>query len=129
NRTGTLVHGLLARYPEIAEVGDPSRPGIVHRIDKDTSGLLVVARSPRGYAGLAPQIAGHGVVRQYLALVWGHLEAPRGLIDAPIGRSQRTPTRMTVSARGRAARTTYEVVTPFDEPARVALVRCTLDTG
>ena len=129
NRTGTLVQGLLARYPELATVGDPARPGIVHRIDKDTSGLLLVARSPVGYAGLAQQIALHGVVRRYLALVWGHLDAARGLIDAPIGRSQRMPTRMAVSARGREARTTYEVVTQFDDPVDVALLRCTLDTG
>ena len=129
HRTGTLVQGLLARYPEIATVGDASRPGIVHRIDKDTSGLLLVARSPLGYAGLSRQITAHGVVRRYLALVWGHFDSPRGLIDAPIGRSQRSPTRMAVSARGREARTTYEVVETFDDPAKVALLRCTLDTG
>jgi 23S rRNA pseudouridine1911/1915/1917 synthase len=129
NQTGTLVQGVLARYPEVAAVGDPSRPGIVHRIDKDTSGLLLVARSPRGYAALSKQIAAHGVVRRYLALVWGHPEAARGLIDAPIGRSLRSPTRMAVSAKGREARTTYEVLERFDEPVAVALLRCTLDTG
>ena len=129
NRTGTLVQGLLARYPELAAVGDPARPGIVHRIDKDTSGLMLVARSPLGYAGLSKQIGAHRVVRRYLALVWGHLGAPRGLIDAPIGRSQRSPTRMAVSASGREARTAYEVVGAFDDPADVSLVRCTLDTG
>jgi 23S rRNA pseudouridine1911/1915/1917 synthase len=129
NQTGTLVHGLLSRYPELASVGDPERPGVVHRIDKDTSGLLLVARSPAGFAGLSQQIAAHGVVRRYLALVWGHVDAPRGLIDAPIGRSTRAPTRMTVSARGREARTTYEVVTRYDDPVAVTLLRCTLDTG
>ena len=129
NRTGTLVQGLLARYPELAAVGDPERPGIVHRIDKDTSGLLLVARSAAGFAGLSRQIGAHGVVRRYLALVWGHLDAPRGLIDAPIGRSTRAPTRMAVSARGRAARTNYEVVTRYDEPVPVTLLRCSLDTG
>jgi len=129
NRTGTLVQGLLARYPELASVGDPERPGIVHRIDKDTSGLLLVARSAAGFAGLSQQIGAHGVVRRYLALVWGHLDAPRGLIDAPIGRSTRAPTRMAVSARGRAARTNYEVVTRYDEPVPVTLLRCSLDTG
>jgi 23S rRNA pseudouridine1911/1915/1917 synthase len=101
----------------------------VHRIDKDTSGLLLVARSPLGYAGLSRQITAHGVVRRYLALVWGHFDSPRGLIDAPIGRSQRSPTRMAVSARGREARTTYEVMEAFEDPAKVALLRCTLDTG
>ena len=129
NQTGTLVHGLLARYPEIRSVGDPERPGIVHRIDKDTSGLLLVARSAEGYAGLAQQVGAHGIVRRYLALVWGHLDAPRGLIDAPIGRSVRAPTRMAVSARGREARTTYEVIERYDDPVAVTLLRCTLDTG
>jgi 23S rRNA pseudouridine1911/1915/1917 synthase len=129
NQTGTLVQGLLARYPEIASVGDALRPGVVHRIDKDTSGLLVVARSPIGYAGLSAQITAHSVVRRYLTLVWGRLASPRGMIDAPIGRSVRTPTRMTVSARGREARTSYEVVAMYDEPAPVSVLRCTLDTG
>ena len=129
NRGGTLVHGLLARYPGLADVGDPERPGIVHRIDKDTSGLLLVARSRAGYEGLGRQIKEHRVVREYVALAWGHLEAPRGLIDAPIGRSVRMPTRMAVSARGREARTTYEVVSRFDEPVATSFVRCRLDTG
>ena len=129
NRTGTLVQGLLARYPEMASVGDPARPGIVHRIDKDTSGLLAVARSELGYVQLSAQIAAHAVTRRYLALVWGHPDAPRGMIDAPIGRSARTPTRMAVSTRGREARTTYEVVEAYDDPASVSLLRCTLDTG
>ena len=129
NQTGTLVHGLLARYPEIASVGDADRPGIVHRIDKDTSGLLLVARSAEGYAGLSQQVGTHEIVRRYLALVWGHLDAPRGLIDAPIGRSMQAPTRMAVSARGREARTTYEVVDRFDDPVDVTLLRCALDTG
>jgi 23S rRNA pseudouridine1911/1915/1917 synthase len=129
NRTGTLVQGLLARYPEIASVGDPARPGIVHRIDKDTSGLLAVARSDLGFLHLSAQIAAHAVTRRYLALVWGHPDAPRGMIDAPIGRSARTPTRMAVSARGREARTTYEVLETYDDPAAVALLACTLDTG
>ena len=129
NRTGTLVQGLLARYPEIALIGDPVRPGIVHRIDKDTSGLLAVARSELGYVHLSAQIAAHSVMRRYLALVWGHPDAPRGMIDAPIGRSARTPTRMAVSARGREARTTYEVVDTYDDPAAVSLLACTLDTG
>jgi 23S rRNA pseudouridine1911/1915/1917 synthase len=129
NRTGTLVQGLLARYPEIAVVGDVERPGIVHRIDKDTSGLLVVARSPLGYLHLSAQIAAHTITRRYLALVWGRPDAPRGMIDAPIGRSARTPTRMAVSARGREARTTYQIVESFDDPVLVSLLECTLDTG
>jgi 23S rRNA pseudouridine1911/1915/1917 synthase len=129
NRTGTLVQGLLASYPDLGTIGDPARPGIVHRIDKDTSGLLVVARSERAFLQLSAQIAAHAVTRRYLALVWGQPDAPRGMIDAPIGRSARTPTRMAVSARGREARTTYEVLESYDDPTAISLLRCTLDTG
>ena len=128
NRTGTLVNGLVARFPEIADVGEPERPGIVHRIDKGTSGLLVVARSARAYESLVAQMAAHSVEREYLALVWGHPESAQGMVDAAIGRSGRDPTRMAVSNRGRRARTRYEVVRMADEP-RVALLRCRLETG
>src|SRR5215470_2971237 len=68
---GTLVSGLLARYPEIASVGDSMRPGIVHRLDRDTSGLMLVARSQRGYDSLVAQLSAREVERQYVALVWG----------------------------------------------------------
>jgi 23S rRNA pseudouridine1911/1915/1917 synthase len=129
NQTGTLVHGLLAHDPSIAIVGQPGRPGIVHRLDKDTSGLLVVARSADAYRSLTAQLKSRTITRRYLALVWGQLDAPRGVIDAPIGRSARTPTRMTVSARGREARTSYEVVEAYVEPAAASLLRCSLDTG
>ncbi len=99
---GTLVHGLVARFPEMASVGDPSRPGIVHRLDKGTSGLLVVARSQDAYRSLVAQMSSHSVERRYAALVWGRPEPATGVIDAPVGRSTRDPTRMTVSSRGRA---------------------------
>jgi 23S rRNA pseudouridine1911/1915/1917 synthase len=127
--SGTLVHGLLHRYPELASVGEASRPGIVHRLDKGTSGLLVVARTSDAYASLVEQLATRSVERRYLALVWGHLEAGRGLVDAPVGRSAADPTRMAVSARGRPARTGYEVVERFTEPAPLTLVECHLETG
>jgi 23S rRNA pseudouridine1911/1915/1917 synthase len=125
---GTLVNGLLARYPELAHVGDPARPGIVHRLDRDTSGLLVVARSPRAYDELVRMMAAHEVERRYVALVWGHLESPRGAIDAPIGRSVRRPTRMSVREGGRRARTEYVVGAEYDVPV-VSLLECTLETG
>ncbi|MDQ6798008.1 MAG: RluA family pseudouridine synthase [Actinomycetota bacterium] len=127
--TGTLVHGLVARWPEIAAVGEPLRPGIVHRLDSGTSGLLVVARTPAAYTSLVAQLAARTVARRYLALVWGRVEAPVGLIDAPVGRSQRDRTQMAVSADGREARTRYEVVSRHDEPAPVTLVACGLETG
>lgn len=127
--TGTLVQGLLARYPEIATVGEPDRPGIVHRLDKDTSGLLLVARTPEAHAALSAMLAAREVQRRYTTLVWGHPESPSGLIDAPIGRSPREPTKMAVTARGKEARTRYEVARTFDEPVEVALLDCRLETG
>jgi 23S rRNA pseudouridine1911/1915/1917 synthase len=125
---GTLVHGLLARFPEIAGVGDPQRPGIVHRLDRDTSGLLVVARTEPAYRTLVDALTRHDVERWYLALVWGAPEALRGVIDAPIGRSTRRRTRMAVRESGRPARTAYEVARTFAAPP-VALVECRLETG
>jgi 23S rRNA pseudouridine1911/1915/1917 synthase len=125
---GTLVHGLLARYPEIARVGDPERPGIVHRLDRDTSGLMVVARTPAAYGALVDALASREVTRDYVALVWGHPENARGVIDAPIGRSTSRRTRMAVRSVGKYARTRYEVREWFARP-EVALLECGLETG
>lgn len=125
----TLVNGLLARYPELTGVGDPCRPGIVHRLDRGTSGLLVVARTERAHQSLVEQMRSHDPERLYRALVWGHPEASSGVVDAPVGRSSRNPLRMTVTERGRPARTHYEVEQRFAEPARVALLACRLETG
>lgn len=125
---GTLVNGLLAIYPELAGVGDPARPGIVHRLDRDTSGLMVVARTPAAYDALVAALAARTVDRQYLALVRGVPEAASGLIDAPIGRSVRRPTRMAVREGGRQARTRYEVLQQFTDPP-CSLLRCSLETG
>jgi 23S rRNA pseudouridine1911/1915/1917 synthase len=125
---GTLVNGLLALYPEIADVGDPMRPGIVHRLDRDTSGLLLVARSQRAYDALVDMLAAHEVERKYVALVWGHLSSPRGMVDAPIGRSQSRRTRMAVRDEGKPARTEYAVTETFPEP-KVSLLDCRLETG
>jgi 23S rRNA pseudouridine1911/1915/1917 synthase len=126
---GTLVNGLLARYPEIAGVGEPGRPGIVHRLDKDTSGLLLVARTAAAHEALSAMLAAREITRRYLTLVWGHPESPTGLIDAPIGRSPREPTKMAVSAKGKEARTRYEVRARYDDPVEVALLECRLETG
>jgi 23S rRNA pseudouridine1911/1915/1917 synthase len=123
---GTLVNGLLHRYPEIADVGDPGRPGIVHRLDRDTSGLLVVARSPLAYERLVAALGAHEVERRYVALVRGRPDNPRGRIDAPIGRSPRHRERMAVVTGGRAARTNYELL---GERAGWSLLACTLETG
>jgi 23S rRNA pseudouridine1911/1915/1917 synthase len=128
NTSGTLVNGLLARFPEIAEVGDPLRPGIVHRLDVGTSGLLVVARSSKAYDALVAALSEHEVSRHYTALVWGHLDAPSGTIDAAIGRDPRDPLKMAVVASGKTARTHYSVEREFSEP-EVSLLACELDTG
>jgi 23S rRNA pseudouridine1911/1915/1917 synthase len=125
---GTLVNGLLYRYPELATVGDPARPGIVHRLDANTSGLLAVARTPSAYDALVAALAARTVERGYLALVWGTPDAASGLIDAPIGRSVRRPTRMAVRDGGREARTRYSVERSFTGPD-VSLLRCSLETG
>jgi 23S rRNA pseudouridine1911/1915/1917 synthase len=125
---GTLVNGLVARYPEIAGVGDPGRPGIVHRLDRDTSGLLAVARSATAYEALTAALAERRVTRAYLALVHGLPDADEGLVDAPVGRSTRDKTRMSVSARGREARTRYAVEARYPDRG-VTLLRCTLETG
>ena len=127
--TGTLVQGLLARFPEIEGVGEPDRPGIVHRLDAGTSGLLVVARTQAAYESLVAQLSSRTVERRYLALAWGSFEAEGGLIDAPVGRSAKDPTAMAVAAGGRAARTRYRVIQRFHTPVDATLVECSLETG
>ncbi len=127
--TGTMVQGLLARFPELAGVGEPARPGIVHRLDAGTSGLLVVARTPEAYRSLVAQLAARTVDRRYLALVWGTVVAAEGLVDAPIGRSARQPTSMAVAAGGREARTRYRVLERFSLPVEATLLECRLETG
>jgi 23S rRNA pseudouridine1911/1915/1917 synthase len=128
-RRGTLVHGLLARYPEIRSVGEPDRPGIVHRLDKGTSGLMLVARSQPAYEALVAMLRARAVERRYRALVWGEVDSPTGLVDAPIGRSARDRTRMAVTMTGKDARTRYEVVRTLHQPVRVTELSCTLETG
>ena len=125
---GTLVNGLLNRYPELADVGDPARPGIVHRLDANTSGLLAVARTPVAYDALVAALAARTVDRGYLALVWGVPDSGSGIVDAPIGRSVRRPTRMAVREGGRQAWTRYAVERTYEDP-EVSLLRCTLETG
>lgn len=129
NPDGTLVNGLLARYPELAQVGDPARPGIVHRLDAGTSGVLVVARTPAAYDLLVSALSRRAVTRRYVALVWGHPEQRHGIIDAPIGRDPRDPLRMAVVVDGRPARTRFSVVEELTEPTELARLECELETG
>jgi 23S rRNA pseudouridine1911/1915/1917 synthase len=132
--TGTLVQGLLARDPSLAALplagaGEADRPGIVHRLDVGTSGLLVVARTPEAYHALVAQLSAREVERHYRALVLGTVEANAGEVDAPIGRSDRDPTQMAVATAGREARTRYEVLARYAEPIPTTELACKLETG
>jgi 23S rRNA pseudouridine1911/1915/1917 synthase len=118
----TLLNALLAHAPALAGV---PRAGIVHRLDKDTSGLLVVAKTVEAQIDLVRQLAERSVARVYIALVQGDPPAS-GAIDAPVGRDIRARTRMAVTNRGKPARTTYQVLERF---GRAALVECRLETG
>lgn len=129
NTEATLAHGLLARFPDLAGVGDPMRPGIVHRLDAGSSGLLVVARTDDAAERLIDQFADHSATRVYDAVVWGVPDAPHGVIDAPIGRSRSDPLRMAVVADGRPARTDYQVVATYASPSVVSRLECRLETG
>jgi 23S rRNA pseudouridine1911/1915/1917 synthase len=129
NPGATLVNGLLHRYGSLADVGDPVRPGIVHRLDAGSSGLLVVARAEPAARRLAEQFAAHTAARRYDAVVWGHPDAAHGIVDAPIGRDPADPLRMAVVVDGKPARTEYEVTDRFDAPAALARLTCRLQTG
>jgi 23S rRNA pseudouridine1911/1915/1917 synthase len=128
HRTGTLVNGLLAAFPEISGVGESHRPGIVHRLDVGTSGLLVVARTSASYHYFVQALATRNVGRAYRTLVWGHVENPVGVIEAPIGRDPRDPLRMAVVVDGKPARTHYQLLQALDPP-KVTLLECRLETG
>jgi 23S rRNA pseudouridine1911/1915/1917 synthase len=131
HRGGTLVSGLLARFPDMADLdtGDRERPGIVHRLDAGTSGLLVVARTPDAYEDLVEQLSSRSVERRYHTLVLGHVEPAAGVVDAPIGRSGGDKTRMAVTTSGREARTGYEVIRTYHTPVPTSEMHCRLETG
>jgi 23S rRNA pseudouridine1911/1915/1917 synthase len=133
--SGTLVDALRAADVPLAAADDPDRPGIVHRLDRDTSGLLVVASSPAAYAGLVDALRTRGVTRRYLALVAGVPRDRRGRIEAPIGRDPRSRTRFAVVAGGKPAVTRYRTLATGAAPGHardagaVALLACSLETG
>lgn len=122
----TLAAGVLHRWPSVHGVGAEGRWGIVHRLDRDTSGLLVVALDSEAERGLRAAIKEHRVVREYLALVHGVPAAPNGSIEAPLGRDPVRPTRMRVDAAGRAATTHYRIEERLGD---LTLLRVTLETG
>lgn len=111
---GTLVNALLARCGDLSGIGGILRPGIVHRLDAGTSGLLVVAKSDEVHISLSRQLVERSVIRVYFAVVWGEMPAPEGVIDLPIGRSPRDRKKMSVVSReGREAITSYYVLDTF----------------
>lgn len=128
NEMGTIVQGLLCDFPELADIGERTRPGVVHRLDRGTTGVLAVARSERAYQSLSEQLRDRSAHRRYVTLAWGAPDARDGVIDAPIGRAIRDPTRMVVKDDGKPARTRYCVVAIWDSPS-VAWLECELDTG
>ena len=126
HHAGTLVHGLLA-YGDGVEGGDEERPGIVHRLDRDTSGLMVVARTPEAHRRLQELIRNRDVTREYIALVVGRPRSRRGTIDAPIGRDRHDPLKQSLdTAQPRDAVTHFEVER---ELAGYTLLRVRLETG
>ena len=133
NPDGTLVNALIGHCGEESlAIGGEARPGIVHRLDKDTSGLMVAAKTERAMASLAKQFANHTIERAYNAVVWGAPRDATGVIESQIGRSPFDRKRMTVlRAGGKLARTHYRVLEKFGPPERpfASLIECRLETG
>jgi len=125
---GTLAAAVLAHAPGVAGVGGPRRPGIVHRLDKDTSGLLVLAKTPAAYESLVAQLARRAVTRRYLAVVHGRVAREEGVVDAPLGRHPHDRVRMAVrpAGRGRPAVTRWRVLERF---TRCTYLEVRLETG
>ena len=126
NWTGTLVNALRGRGDELSEAGGEERAGIVHRLDKDTSGLMLVAKTDRSHRVLSAAIAARKVVRRYAALAWGHMSAESVTVEQPLGRDPRDRTRMAIVQSGRAARTDFRRLARFDA---ADLLRAHLHTG
>ena len=124
--SGTLVNALLFHVKDLSGVGGEIRPGIVHRLDKETSGVLVIAKNDHAHRTLAEQWNTEGIRKEYLALVYGTPDPPRGSVNAPIGRDPRDRKRMAVVSGGRHAITDYEVV---ERLRYVSLIRCRIRTG
>jgi len=125
--TGTLVNALLHHSKgSLSGIGGVERPGIVHRLDKDTSGLMVVAKNDAAHQALSSQFADRSLSRIYMAVVWGLPLPPTGRVEAPIGRDPRHRQRMAVNEKGKPAATRYEVIQTMKS---TSLVRCQLETG
>lgn len=122
----TLVHGLLARSHGLSDMAGDFRPGIVHRLDKETTGLIIVAKTDAAHAGLSAQIQARTVQRRYVAVIHGELPDPRFTIDAPLGRHPRSPLMRAVVSNGKVARTHIQSLRRMNEGLMVA---CRLETG
>jgi 23S rRNA pseudouridine1911/1915/1917 synthase len=125
---GTLVNALLGHVPDLEGIGGEIRPGIVHRLDKDTSGLIVVAKNDRALQFLQQQFKSRTVKKTYIALVEGIVEPRAGIIDAPVGRSKNHRKKMAVVSNGRSARTRYRVMSIYRDPD-LTLVEAYPETG
>ena len=125
---GTLVNALLGRIPDLEGIGGEVRPGIVHRLDKDTSGLIIAAKNDRALQYLQEQFKARTIKKMYLALVEGIVEPREGIIDAPIGRSKTDRKQMAVTREGRSARTRYRVTQIYRQPD-LSLVEAYPETG
>ncbi len=123
---GTLVHALLGLGGRWSAIGGPARPGIVHRLDRGTSGLILAARTDTAHRALAAQLADRSLSRTYQAIVRGGVARPSGVLDGPIGRDPRQRLRMAVVAGGRPARTRFQVL---ERRGGHTLLRCDLETG
>lgn len=126
NYTGTLVNALLYHCNNLSAVNDPTRPGIVHRLDKETSGLMVIAKTDNAHAKLAKQFAARTIKREYWAIVWGKFKEKRGVIETLLGRSKSDRKKMAVVADGKHAITEYTVLEQF---SYLSLVKLKLRTG
>ena len=126
NYTGTLVNALLHHCNHLSTINTEMRPGIVHRLDKDTTGLMVVAKTDTAHSFLAKQFAQRSIDREYWAIVWGRFKSPKGTIEANLGRSKRDRKKVAVIEEGKSAITEYEVLKEFDF---LSLVRLHLKTG
>ncbi len=126
NPDGTLVNALLNKLDSLSGIGGEMRPGLVHRIDKDTSGLLLIAKNDKAHLYLSEQIAAHTVERAYLAILEGRLKTDTGFVDAPIGRHPSDRKKMAIVPGGREARTNWHVI---EELKSASLVECVLTTG
>lgn len=113
HQTGTLVNAALSRWPQTAAFAEPGRAGIVHRLDKETSGVILIAKTPQALESLRAQFKARTIRKRYLALVEGLPQTPEGVIDAPIGRDSRQRKRMAVLRDGREALTEFRVVEVF----------------